>query len=118
MPPGSSRQAPCRRRVVGPGPPLAAVELSVAPQQSRTGSATQVYQPGAGLDFHFDKDEELFKQQAVMQQPRHSMIYYLYGDPESGLGMLPAVPGCTGCWTSSHQPACRPHGAGRPALGQ
>ena len=42
----------------------------------------QVYKPGAGLAFHFDKDEALFKQQSVMHHPKSSAVLYLYGDAE------------------------------------
>ena len=46
----------------------------------------QVYEPGAGLDFHFDKDEARFRETTTMQHPTLSMILYLYGDSQAALG--------------------------------
>eukprot|EP00884_Botryococcus_braunii_P016471 jgi/Botrbrau1/3507/Bobra.341_2s0036.1 len=40
----------------------------------------QVYQPGRGLAFHFDKDEKLFKNEGRMVHPIFSSILYLYGE--------------------------------------
>ena len=40
----------------------------------------QVYQPGKGLDFHFDKDEALMKEKNQMRHPVLSSILYLSGD--------------------------------------
>lgn len=45
----------------------------------------QVYRPGIGLGFHFDKDEHLLKSTGQMLQPIKSSILYLTGsDGSSG----------------------------------
>lgn len=40
----------------------------------------QVYEPGKGLDFHFDKDESLMKKHNVMKHPYLSSVLYLTGN--------------------------------------
>lgn len=40
----------------------------------------QVYQPGKGLAFHFDKDEHAMKERSEMVQPILSSVLYLTGD--------------------------------------
>ena len=40
----------------------------------------QVYEPGKGLAFHFDKDEQLFLEQRKMVHPLLSTVVYLAGD--------------------------------------
>ena len=40
----------------------------------------QVYQPGKGLAFHFDKDEHALKESSEMVQPILSSVLYLTGD--------------------------------------
>ncbi|KAK9806368.1 hypothetical protein WJX72_011734 [[Myrmecia] bisecta] len=42
----------------------------------------QVYQPGKGLAFHFDKDEHMMAEQHVMVHPITSCILYLAGGSE------------------------------------
>lgn len=42
----------------------------------------QVYEPGKGLDFHFDKDETLMKEQSEMRHPYLSSVLYLTGDKQ------------------------------------
>ena len=37
----------------------------------------QVYKPGKGLSFHFDKDEEVMKTTGAMQHPTWSSVLYL-----------------------------------------
>ena len=49
----------------------------------------QVYKPGCGLAFHFDKDETLFKEKQYMTHPTWSSIVYLTGsEDEKPLGEL------------------------------
>ena len=48
-------------------------------KQQHTASA-QVYQPGKGLAFHFDKDEHAMKERRQMLQPILSSVLYLTGD--------------------------------------
>ena len=43
----------------------------------------QVYEPGKGLDFHFDKDETLMKERGKMRHPHVSSILYLTGSLHS-----------------------------------
>ena len=40
----------------------------------------QVYKPGKGLAFHFDKDEHAMKEKQQMIQPVLSSVLYLTGD--------------------------------------
>ncbi len=40
----------------------------------------QVYEPGTGLAFHFDKDEHAMKEKHQMIQPVLSSVLYLTGD--------------------------------------
>ncbi len=40
----------------------------------------QVYEPGKGLAFHFDKDEHAMKENHQMIQPVLSSVLYLTGD--------------------------------------
>lgn len=40
----------------------------------------QVYEPGKGLAFHFDKDEHAMKEKQQMIQPVLSSVLYLTGD--------------------------------------
>jgi hypothetical protein len=42
-----------------------------------------VYKPGAGLGFHFDKDEHLLKSSGQMLHPIWSSILYLTGNSSS-----------------------------------
>jgi hypothetical protein len=43
------------------------------------GHCVQVYEPGKGLPFHFDKDEQLFKERQHMAHPTLSSVLYLTG---------------------------------------
>ena len=43
-------------------------------------STVQVYKPGKGLAFHFDKDEHVMKEHQQMLQPVLSSVLYLTGD--------------------------------------
>lgn len=52
--------------------------------------AMQVYKPGAGLGFHFDKDEHLLKATGQVQHPVCSSILYLTGNSSSSSSTLPA----------------------------
>ena len=45
----------------------------------------QVYEGGKGLAFHFDKDEELYKNDEVMKHPHLSSVLYLPGTDEDRL---------------------------------
>eukprot|EP00891_Asterochloris_glomerata_P007094 jgi/Astpho2/7094/Aster-x1406 len=49
---------------------------------------SQIYQPGIGLNFHFDKDEHCMKERHEMLHPELSSILYLTGseNPEQQLG--------------------------------
>lgn len=48
----------------------------------------QVYEPGKGLAFHFDKDEHAMKEKHQMIQPVLSSVLYLTGDcTDDRLGM-------------------------------
>ena len=48
----------------------------------------QVYEPGKGLAFHFDKDEQLFLEQRKVVHPLLSTVVYLAGDTSTArLGM-------------------------------
>jgi len=40
---------------------------------------SKVYEPGKGLDFHFDKDEHLLVEEGVMSNPTWSSVLYLSG---------------------------------------
>ena len=44
----------------------------------------QVYEPGKGLAFHFDKDEHAMKERHEMIQPVLSSVLYLTGDAIQG----------------------------------
>ncbi|GBF94117.1 hypothetical protein Rsub_07104 [Raphidocelis subcapitata] len=44
----------------------------------------QVYQPGRGLAFHFDKDEQLLVEEGAMAHPVWSSVLYLTGDDGEG----------------------------------
>ena len=44
----------------------------------------QVYEPGKGLAFHFDKDEHAMKEKQQMVQPVLSSVLYLTGDSTQG----------------------------------
>ena len=58
----------------------------------------QVYEPGKGLAFHFDKDELAMKERQQMVQPVLSSVLYLTGDSTTErLGKL-----CCNCMYS-HQ---------------
>lgn len=50
----------------------------------------QVYRPGAGLAFHFDKDESQYKQTGCMRHPALSSVLYLTGD-QQGAPLGPTV---------------------------
>lgn len=43
----------------------------------------QEYQPGCGLEFHFDKDEHALKQSKAWRQPLLSSVLYLCGDQQA-----------------------------------
>jgi hypothetical protein len=44
----------------------------------------QVYEPGKGLKFHFDKDEQLLVAEGRMVHPLLSSVLYLTGDAGAG----------------------------------
>jgi len=44
-----------------------------------------VYEGGKGLDFHFDKDESLYKTEQKMRHPEFSSVLYLTGTDEDRL---------------------------------
>ena len=53
----------------------------------------QVYEPGKGLAFHFDKDEHAMKENQQMIQPVLSSVLYLTGDStQERLGMRISTP--------------------------
>lgn len=57
-----------------------------------TTCVVQVYKPGTGLAFHFDKDEHAMKEKQQMIQPFLSSVLYLTGDSTHerlGLYLLP-----------------------------
>lgn len=72
------------------------LDLILSGTQNR---AMQIYEPGKGLDFHFDKDERLMKEQKQMSHPILSCILYLTGSPEgSCMGKIPFHgAGCISC---------------------
>ena len=72
---------PGRRRVLGPGArtPRAAPAQAVG-RRADGAARAQVYEPGRGLAFHFDKDEQLFRERREMAHPLLSTILYLVGD--------------------------------------
>jgi hypothetical protein len=51
-------------------------------------SLPQVYEPGKGLAFHFDKDESRMAEDSQMVHPITSTILYLTGGPESKMGEM------------------------------
>ena len=64
----------------------------------------QIYQPGIGLNFHFDKDEHCMKDRREMVHPELSSVLYLTGSesPEQQLGtQSPGV--CLRAYMSSYQ---------------
>lgn len=49
-------------------------------KRRRQNIVVQVYEPGKGLAFHFDKDEHAMKEKNQMLQPVLSSVLYLTGD--------------------------------------
>lgn len=54
----------------------------------------QVYKPGKGLAFHFDKDEHAMKEKQQMIQPVLSSVLYLTGDSTQERLGIPLLPPC------------------------
>ena len=84
------------------------LRTSLPPPQHWSGGVEwwcQCYQPGQGLAFHFDKDEERLRETGEMRHPIFSSIVYLHDeeddfDEESRrLGWLV---GWIDGWTRSH----------------
>jgi hypothetical protein len=76
-------------------------------------SSLQVYKPGVGLGFHFDKDEHLLKATGEMQHPIWSSILYLTGGSSSsssgggGGDSCGSKAGSSGCAGSIEQKGCK-----------
>lgn len=64
----------------------------------------QVYEPGKGLKFHFDKDEQLLVAEGRMVHPLLSSVLYLTGD--AGAAEEPRQ-GAAACWCGGmHRALC------------
>ncbi len=66
----------------------------VTHQNHQSDHPLQVYQPGKGLAFHFDKDEHAMKEKHHMLQPVLSSVLYLTGDATTERLGMQAL--CTG----------------------
>ena len=57
-------------------------------------TSLQVYKPGKGLAFHFDKDEHAMKEKQQMIQPVLSSVLYLTGDSTQERLGIPILAPC------------------------
>lgn len=82
--------------------------LSTMPALYAISCTLQVYEPGKGLAFHFDKDEHAMKEKQQMIQPALSSVLYLSGDcTQERLGTIILFPPIMQV-PSIFQSACKP----------